>query len=229
MTKQTHSTSKKPRPFTFDQIFSRVEETVDSGGSPRDEKMSVADAAFEEGRKWGQEETLAGRSAPQDAQLVKLSQQIAQSLSRTTEQMEAHQRQSIQLAYTIASKLAPALMARSPRGEIEALIEGCFTQHPSEPSLTILVAPSVAPDLSKNIKHLAKIHGYEGKITILADGALTGEAIRIDWTNGSIGHDMAKVGQDISRLIHTRLGIAPAQAEADETTSIEERVNEKPA
>jgi len=82
MKDRTRSPSPSPKPFTFDRIFSRVEDPTTQDPVSQAGGVSKTDAAFEEGRKWGQEEMQACAEARLADLLEKLPGQIEEMISR---------------------------------------------------------------------------------------------------------------------------------------------------
>ena len=118
-------------------------------------------------------------------------------------QLEAStKRDAIQLASLITGRLAPALLNASPEGEIEALIQDCFSQNYEEKRLVIRVADCLIEQIEPRIKAMQEANDFQGKVIIISDPHLPQSDCRVEWEEGGIERDGRKLMSDIEETIN---------------------------
>ena len=106
-----------------------------------------------------------------------------------------------ELAFAIANKLAPALMARQPMEEVRALVAECLQMMPMEPRMVIRIPDSLIEPLQEKIDQITVQAGFEGKIALLAEPSLTGADCRVEWADGGAERDVAALSYKIEDAV----------------------------
>lgn len=111
-------------------------------------------------------------------------------------------RDAVQLASLIAGRLAPALLNARPEGEIEALINDCFTQNHEEKRLVVRVADCLTEQIEPRIKAMQTAHDFKGSVVIISDPHLPQSDCQVEWENGGVERDSKKLMKDIEDTIN---------------------------
>lgn len=171
--------------------------------------------AFADGRLAGLAEAQAGIEAAAAAALDRLAV-VLQSLFADRETATARIRREAALAAVSTAKiLAPALTERFPAVEIEALLQETLPQLHGEARLTVRVSAPRLTVLVPRIEQIASDTGFAGRVEIAVDPMLTGEDCRIEWSNGGVVRDRAKIEAQIDAAVARCFGDAPAAAEGE--------------
>ena len=161
---------------------------------------AIADARSK-GRAEGMEEARAGeerRLADEAARLVSVAQQVFDEIDGFREEIE---RDAISLAFLVARRLCAHLIARSPLGEIVALVSECLGPLREAPHLVIRVAVKDVDALKKRMDPLIEEKGFEGRLVILGEPEVERGDCRIEWADGSILRDRKAIEKQIDQII----------------------------
>jgi flagellar assembly protein FliH len=109
--------------------------------------------------------------------------------------------EAARLALAIAGRLAPALIARQPLSEIEAVIAECLTQLPTEPRVVVRVAEGLVETLSGRIDELARRIGFSGAVVLLGEPAMAPGDARVEWADGGAERDLARTLAAIEEVV----------------------------
>ncbi len=91
---------------------------------------------------------------------------------------------AISLAAAIATKIAPEYARENGLAEIEAFVGQCLSNLFGETEIVIRVPEALAEELENRLPPLAKRHGLENGIRIVADPDMAPADCRINWTDG---------------------------------------------
>ncbi|ALV27908.1 FliH/SctL family protein [Pannonibacter sp. Q-1] len=161
---------------------------------------AIADARSK-GRAEGMEEARAGeerRLADEAARLVSVAQQVFDEIDGFREEIE---RDAISLAFLVARRLCAHLIARSPLGEIVALVSECLGPLREAPHLVIRVAVKDVDALKKRMDPLIEEKGFEGRLVILGEPEVERGDCRIEWADGGILRDRKAIEKQIDQII----------------------------
>ena len=78
-----------------------------------------------------------------------------------------------------------------------------------EPRLTLRAAPAVIAVLEARVEAIAQEEGYEGRVLIAADPAITGADCRIEWRGGGSERSEAAIEAALDVLIARRFSNSP--------------------
>ena len=130
---------------------------------------------------------------------------LAQSLAAIEARLEA---ESVEVAFAVARKLAPELIAAEPFAEISALAAGCFRQLIAAPHVVVRIAEPIYEAAHKRLEEIARLHGFEGRLVVLAEPGMAAGDCRIEWADGGLSRDRAAteaaIGEAVGRYVAAR-------------------------
>ncbi|HZD89334.1 MAG TPA: FliH/SctL family protein [Pseudolabrys sp.] len=142
---------------------------------------------------------------------------IADGLSRIEGALEAIEArleiEAVEVAVSVASKLAPELIALEPMTEVTALATDCFRHLVSAPHVIVQVAPDIHETTREKLAEIAAARGFEGRLMVQADAALTPGDCRIEWAEGGVNRDAGAVRATIEELVGRYITARSADAE----------------
>ena len=148
---------------------------------------------------------IEGRAAAACERIAQAIATMAQGLSAIEARLEA---ESVEVAVAVAKKLAPELIAAEPLGEIGALAASCFHQLIAAPHVVVRVAEQIYDSAHTRLEQLARLHGFEGRLVVLAEPAMAVGDCRIEWADGGLTRDRAAteaaIGDAVGRYVAGR-------------------------
>ena len=102
---------------------------------------------------------------------------------------------------TIAKKIAPVALAALPIGDVEAAVRQAMHQAIGEPRITIRAMPQVVEALEPRLAAIAHEEGYEGRVQVAADPAMTGADCRSEWRGGGAERSESIIEDALTALI----------------------------
>jgi flagellar assembly protein FliH len=162
-----------------------------------------------------------GKAAAEAAATARL----AATLERLADQLEyivqsaadtaARQREGvIEIGAAIARKLLPDLSRRQGTAEAEAMMSAVITELIDEPRMVIRVADEDLDALSERIDAVAQRRGFAGKVVLLAEPSVAAGDCRIEWADGGVERDSARLWNDIDQAVVRLLGSGGHTADA---------------
>ncbi len=162
-----------------------------------------------------------GKAAAEAAAAARLSA----TLERLADQLEyivqsavdtaARQREGvIEIGAAIARKLLPDLSRRQGTAEAEAMMSAVITELIDEPRMVIRVADEDLDALSDRIDTIAQRRGFAGKVVLLAEPSVAAGDCRIEWADGGVERDSARLWNDIDQAVVRLLGTGGHAADA---------------
>ncbi len=190
--------------FTFDTVFEGVRDVAaDTARARKRHNLSQAqiDAlkaeAHAEGIQAGEVRALeaiaAGASEAAEA--------LREALARTANEIEALRAHSAAIALVAARKLARSALASFPAAEVEQSLRDAMHQAIAEPRITLRASPDVIEALKDRIAEIAEAEGFDGRVQIAADPALSNADCRIEWRGGGAERAEASLDEAIDQLI----------------------------
>ena len=120
--------------------------------------------------------------------------------------------EAVEVAVAVASKLAPALIAREPLAEISALANECFHHLVATPHVAVRVGAAIYDTAKTKIDEIAAARGFEGRLAVVSDETLAPGDCRIEWADGGVIREhsatISAIDEMVSRYISART--APA-------------------
>jgi len=157
------------------------------------------------------EAQIAGRTAAACERIAQTLAGLTQGLGGIEARLEA---ESVEVAFAVARKLAPELIATEPFAEIATLVASCFRQLVAAPHVVVRVAESVYESTHQRLEEIARMHGFDGRLVVLAEPGMTLGDCRIEWADGGLSRDRASteaaIGEAVARYVAARRGATPA-------------------
>ena len=138
---------------------------------------------------------------------------MRESFARAAHDVEALRAESSSLALTLARKIAGAALVSLPGAEVERALREAMHQAIGEPRIVLRAGPAVADMLAPRIAEIAHEEGYEGRVQLSADAALSGADCRIEWRGGGAERAEAAIAAALDELITRRFQGASRMAE----------------
>lgn len=205
-----------PAKFLFDTDFGR-------GGSRSPGSASVQQqATIAEAEQRGYRNGFAAATAELSADTQR---RTATALTQTAASLEALMRglrtleerleaEAVQVAYAVAGKLAPALMAREPFAEVAALAAECFRHLIGAPHVVVRVDDAVYETARAQLQEIAAGCGFDGRLVVLAEPDLKSGDCRIEWADGGVVRDRAATEAAIVDAVGRYLAVRGASQPA---------------
>lgn len=151
------------------------------------------------------EAKIEGRTAAACERIAQAVAAMAQGLGAIEARLES---ESVEVAAAVARKLAPELIAAEPMAEIAALASSCFRQLIAAPHVVVRVAEAVYEAAHKRLEEIARLHGFEGRLVVLAQPGIALGDCRIEWADGGLARDRdateAAIGEAVKRYVTAR-------------------------
>jgi len=122
--------------------------------------------------------------------------------------------EAVEVAVAIARKLAPALIAREPLAEIEALVVDVLAHVRSAPHVVVRVAEDLTEPAGSRLKQIAEQRGFASRLVLLPAPELKADEVRVEWADGGVERDRAKVEARIDEAVKNYLARGGASAPA---------------
>jgi flagellar assembly protein FliH len=109
--------------------------------------------------------------------------------------------EAVQVAVSVARKLAPELVAREPLTEISALAGECFRQLVTTPQIAVHIGADIFDATREKLEDIARLRGFDGRLTVQPDAAIAQGDCRIEWTDGGVNRDTAATLAAIEEMV----------------------------
>lgn len=184
----------EPVKFLFDEEFAR--------GPHSRASIEAAEAdAFKRGVAQGEAEANAKIERRLATVISQASERMA-DMSKKFASLEARlEAEAVEVAVAIARKLAPALIAREPLAEIEALVVDVLTHVRSAPHVAVRVAEDLVEPAGRRLKEIAEQRGFMSRLVILPAPELKADEVRVEWADGGVAFDRGAVETRIGEAV----------------------------
>lgn len=193
--------------FTFDTVFADTPGASSKSSKGRQRRVltqaeidALCEQAREEGLHSG-ELQLAQRMADATAQAAHALKTVLQRSNADIEMLRA---EAAKLALTAARTLARSVLSAMPAAEVETILRESLHQAIGEPRIVLRANPQVAEKLGPRLAEIAHEEGYEGRIHISADPAISGADCRIEWRGGGAERSEAALEAALNEVIARR-------------------------
>ncbi len=113
-------------------------------------------------------------------------------LDRALSGIEARlESEAVEVSVAVAAKLAPELIAREPFVEISALATECFHQLVKTPHIVVRIGADIYETAKDQLEEIARARGFEGRLVVMSDAAMTYGDCRREWADGGVNRDQA--------------------------------------
>jgi flagellar assembly protein FliH len=202
-----------PVKFLFEDDF------TSGHGGPGTKRMITAaahEAALARAEADGYRKGMAAAEAKIESRTTAACERIAQGVATMAQGLGAIEArleaESVEVAVAVARKLAPELIAAEPLGEIAALAASCFHQLIAAPHVVVRIAEQVYESAHARLEQIAQLHGFEGRLVVLAEPGMALGDCRIEWADGGLSRDRAAteaaINEAVGRYVAARRGAA---------------------
>jgi flagellar assembly protein FliH len=198
----------EPVKFLFDMEFTR------GGAESRSTLAAVEAEAFRRGHAAGEAEANARIERRLAAALGQAAERIADLAKKFATLEDRLENEAVEVAVAIANKLAPALIAREPLAEIEALVVDVLAHVRSAPHLAVRVNEDLLELAGGRLKQIADEHGFGGRLVLLPAPELKPDEVRIEWADGGIARERAAIETRINEAVARYLARSGSPASA---------------
>ncbi len=201
---------KSPVKFLFDDEFGEVASRAGRSKLPVAEHEALLKTAREESFRDGFAAAKAEMTAADQHRIAAAAEKIAEAMEMIAHQLaslEARlEAEAVEVAVSVASKLAPALIEREPLAEIERLVIDAFAQLRSAPHVAVRLPTALIDGASAHLMKLAEERGYAGRLVLLPEPGLGPDDCRIEWADGGVVRDRAGIENRINEAVSRYLG-----------------------
>ena len=100
--------------------------------------------------------------------------------------------EAVQVAVSVAGKLAPELVAHEPLTELSALAGDAFRQLVTTPQISIHIGTDIYDAAKEKLEEIARQRGFEGRLSVHPDTTVARGDCRIEWADGGVNRDSAR-------------------------------------
>ena len=204
--------STKSAKFTFDTEFRNGGEVASPAARGRQKKVLTTEEieamcarAKQEGAETGQ--VRAAEDIERTVAALVIA--IRAALDQSHAEIEQVRAEATGLAFAAAKKIAPAALAALPAGDVEAALREAMHQAIGEPRLTLRAAPAVIAAIENRVEAIAQEEGYDGRVMLAGDSAISGADCRIEWRGGGSERSEAAIEAALDALIERRFSQSP--------------------
>lgn len=194
--------------FMFDEDFATGERPTITMVEAERRRVDAESLAQRKGFEQGQIQTRREQNEFIARALTSMADTMSRldaSLSGIEARLES---EAVQVAFAVATKLAPELIAREPFAEIEVLAIDCFRQLVAAPQIAIHVGADIYDSAREKLEEIARARGFDGRLVVAPDAALAPGNCRIEWAEGGIMRDreatMKTIEDAVNRYIAAR-------------------------
>ncbi|MCC2113069.1 MAG: flagellar assembly protein FliH [Hyphomicrobiales bacterium] len=199
----------EPARFMFDIDFAEPGNSETSADAPpkvdHAAHLAAIAAAEARGLQRGVDQGRTGAEATAAQVLAveagRLADAAAALMATLDNEQRRYQTEAIDLAVTVARKLAAALIAREPLAEVEALVGECLGPLRKTPHLVVRTSTGQIDALRQVTDRLAFEKGFEGRLVLLAEDDLAVGDCRIEWADGGIDRSRVEIDRQIDSII----------------------------
>jgi flagellar assembly protein FliH len=180
--------------------------------------LAVHEAALARAETEAYRNGLLAAEAKIEGRAAAACERIAQGIAALTASLQAIEArleaESIEVAFAVARKLAPELIAAEPVAEIAALARSCFRQLIAAPHVVVRIAEPIYEVAHQRLEGIARLAGFEGRLVVLAEPGMAVGDCRIEWADGGLARDRAAteaaIVEAVDRYVAVRRGAAAA-------------------
>jgi flagellar assembly protein FliH len=187
--------------FMFDEDFGSGEKPTITVVEAERRRADAESVAYRKGFAAGQAQAQGEASERIAAALAVIADGLAR-IERALTGIETRlETEAVEVAVAVGEKLAAELIAREPFAEISALASQCFRQLVATPHVAVRVGADIYDEAKHKLDEVARLNGFEGRLTVLADATLLAGDCRIEWTEGGIDRDRAAASTAVDDVV----------------------------
>ncbi|MCE7998796.1 MAG: hypothetical protein HEP70_08055 [Rhodobiaceae bacterium] len=197
--------------FTFNEMFDD-DVAADNASAPQklarksrwtDEEIEALKA---EARAEGAADALASVEAQtreaNAAALAQIATAASTALSDLAQAKNGVRADAAELAFSVARKLADALLAAQPAKEIEAVIHECLKHLNREPRLVVRINDALVDDIQDSMQQAAAERGMAEKMMVVGDPTIALGDCEIEWSDGGVTRSRAELEESAAEIIN---------------------------
>jgi flagellar assembly protein FliH len=187
--------------FLFDEDFGTGERPTITVVEAERRRADAESVAYRNGFAAGQAQAQGEANERIAAALAVIADglsRIERALTGIETRLET---EAVEVAVAVGEKLAAELIAREPFAEISALAAQCFRQLVATPHVAVRIGPDIYDEAKHKLEEIARVHGFEARLTVLADDTLLTGDCRIEWAEGGIDRDRAAASAAIEDVV----------------------------
>jgi len=190
--------------YTFDTVFADPSDPTGEGARARRRRTFSEQEVDQLCAQARAEGVTSGEVRAQEAIAVatkEAGQAIKGALALIERERHKLMEQNAQIAFAVATKLANAALTEFPQAEVESALRAALHQAIGEPRVVLRTSPQVAEKITERANEIAHQEGFEGRVQIAADPALTRADCRIEWRGGGAERASAAIESALQELI----------------------------
>jgi flagellar assembly protein FliH len=195
--------SAAPAKFTFDLDLGRREEKnrLLTESAMAALLADARTAGYAEGFAAGEQGVNAKASKQLAAAAVALGDRVAAFAASLDDIKKATLGEAVDLAASIAKKLAAGLVAQQPTIEMEALIVECLASLDGVPHLVIRCHTELADAVREIATTRIQTSGFTGRLVVMGDPEIEPGDCRLEWVDGGLVRDHAAIVAEIDQRV----------------------------
>ncbi len=197
--------------FTFNEMF-EDDAATDEAGAPQKlvRKSRWTDEEIEDlktaARAEGSAEALASVEAQtleaNRAALAQITTAASNALNDLTSAKSEIQADAAELAFSVARKLADALLDAQPEKEIEAVIAECLKHLNREPRLVVRINDTLVEAIQTSMQQAAAERGMAEKMMVVGDPTIALGDCEIEWSDGGVTRSRQELEDSAAEIIN---------------------------
>jgi len=190
--------------YTFDTVFADPSDPTGEGARARRRRTFTEQEVDQLCAQARAEGVTSGEVRAQESIAIatkEAGQAIKGALALIERERHKLMEQNAQIAFAVATKLANAALTEFPQAEVEAALRAALHQAIGEPRVVLRTSPQVAEKITERANEIAHQEGFEGRVQIAADPALTRADCRIEWRGGGAERASAAIESALQELI----------------------------
>lgn len=203
-----------PARFNFDLDFEAPPPPVVARPQPKEPEVPRIDLvthlvqlseADQKARAEGFEQGRASAEAQAAERLVQEAARLTAACRKLFDKIDADrlevEKEAVELAVAVARKLAGHLLDREPLSGVRALMAESLAPLRKAPHLVLRIAAADADEIRPHVDKMVRESGFEGRMVILGEEDMPRGDCRIEWADGGIVRDRARVAADIDAAV----------------------------
>lgn len=188
------------------------------------------ESAFEKGQASGRAEASEDNARELTAIMARAADQINALINQRAELEDRLEREAVQLALSMARKLAAAALEMHPHAEIETLISECMKACREQPRIAVRLSLKQCEPLAEKIEQQKQSSGFAGEVIVIGDEEILDGDCLVEWADGGAERRSAQVAEAIETLVQSFVMKPPVTEtpEAPERIAADEQSTDSP-
>ena len=199
-------TAMSNKKFLFEQSFDDLKSLAvsDAKAEPKFSKADLEKAAAD-GHQAGLDaamQTIEKHTMDLCGNILGLMQNL---IGNYASDVDIISQKSLAVVLLSLKKLLPELYAAHGTEQIESIIQQCLAIAHEMPKIQIRVSPNMQSIIEQRIILIAQQHGFNGKLTVVADATLADSDCRVEWGNGGLENISSQCWQQMESLLSSAI------------------------